>query len=160
MNRPILTCVFLAFATAALCAQQPASNPYQGQSNPPADDTITAQPDEPQQAPQQQPLQQAKPRAGKPLVQAAPLPASAPTPDQPMVRSALPSAAASSSYYSKADEADGTDNGIVRVVSSDSSTQQEVKPSLASRRHNDPDGDIVSAPLGPGKYRRHPDLGA
>jgi len=153
MNRPILTCVFLAFATAAaLCAQQPGqqaspASPYQGQSNPPADDTITAQPEEPQQAPQQQPLQQAKPRAGKPVVQEA-----APSPVQPMVRSALPSADASSSYYSKADQADGTDNGIVRVVSGDPSTQQEVKPGLASRRYNDPDGDIVHPrPLGPGE---------
>jgi len=153
MNRPILTCVFLAFATAAaLCAQQPGqqpaqASPYQGQSNPPADDTITAQPDEPPQA--LQPLQQAKPRAGKPMVQEIP----APSPVQPMVRSALPSAAASSSYYSKTDQADGTDNGIVRVVSSDpSATPQEVKPSLASRRLNDPDGDIVHPrPLGPGE---------
>jgi hypothetical protein len=76
----------------------------------------------------------------------------APAPVQPMVRSALPSAAASSSYYSKADEADGTDNGIVRVVSSEPGTQPAVNPSLASRRYNDPDGDIVHPrPLGPGE---------
>src|SRR5438309_1047452 len=62
MNRPILACAFLVFASAAF-AQQPQPNPsdpYQGQSNPPGDDLIVAtQPDQPKP----------KPRAGKPLVQ-------------------------------------------------------------------------------------------
>ncbi len=42
MNRPIVACAFFAFATAVMCAQQPssASDPYQGTSNPPPDDTI------------------------------------------------------------------------------------------------------------------------
>jgi hypothetical protein len=126
MNRPILTCVFLAFATAALCAQQPAqSSPYQGQSNPPADDTITAQPDQPDQ-----PVQPAKPRAGKPLV--APAPAIAqpehPTSVDPATNDPNPNP-----------NGDGTDDGIVRIAPSD----QTVRPALTSRGFNDPDGDIV-----------------
>ncbi len=146
MNRPILTCVFVAFATAALCAQLPAqSNPYQGQSTPPADDTITAQPDQPAPQPQQQvqqqtvqePVQQAKPRAGT-----------------PMVRQALDTSSSSvnsPTRYSNADQLDGTDNGIVRVVPNEPRVQA-VEPGLATRRYNDPDGDIVHPrPLGPGE---------
>jgi len=62
MNRPLLACAFLALACAALCAQQPSSQPgpYSGQSAPPPDDTIETS--EPQVA---QPLP--KPPAGKPM---------------------------------------------------------------------------------------------
>jgi hypothetical protein len=57
MNRPIAACAFFAFATAALCAQQSTpSDPYQGTSNPPPDDTIESS----------APLIP-KPPAGKPL---------------------------------------------------------------------------------------------
>lgn len=133
MNRPILTCVLLAFATAVVCAQQPAqANPYQGQANPPADDTITAQPDQ-----TDQPAQQAKPRAGKPLV--APAPAMSqpehPTSVDPIANYPNPNG-------------EGTDDGIVRIAPSD----RTVQPALTSRGFNDPDGDIVHPhPLAPGE---------
>ena len=62
MNRPLFACAFLALACAALCAQQPSSQPgpYSGQSAPPPDDTIeTSEPQQPQPLP--------KPPAGKPM---------------------------------------------------------------------------------------------
>jgi hypothetical protein len=136
MNRPMLTCVFLAFATAAVYAQQPAqSDPYSGQANPPADDTITAQPDQPVQT---EPL--AKPPAGKPLV--APAPATEmPQPAPPQPASMNPPA-----NYSRSSEGDGTDDGIVRVA------PPENQPSLSTRPNEDPDGDIVHPhPLAPGE---------
>jgi hypothetical protein len=41
MNRPILVCALFVAATAMLGAQEASqSNPYQGTSNPPPDDTI------------------------------------------------------------------------------------------------------------------------
>src|ERR1035437_7586504 len=66
MNRPILTCVLFAFASAALSAQQASpSTPYEGTSNPPADSTIeTSQPDQP------------KPPAGKQMIAQPPAPRS------------------------------------------------------------------------------------
>jgi hypothetical protein len=136
MNRPILTCVLLTFATAALYSQQPAqSNPYQGQSNPPADDTITAQPDQPDQ-----PVQPAKPRAGKPLV--APAPA--------MSQPEHPTSVDPSTNYPSLD-AGGTDDGIARIAPSDPGNRT-VRPALTSRGFNDPDGDIVHPhPLAPGE---------
>ena len=61
MNRPILACAFFAFAVAALGAQDASqSTPYQGTSNPPADDTITTT--EVTDTP-------AKPPAGHPMAQ-------------------------------------------------------------------------------------------
>jgi hypothetical protein len=146
MNRPILACVFLAMASAAACAQQqpaPSSDPYQGQSNPPADDTITAQPDQP--APDQE-TKPEKPRAGKPLVQPAPSnPAGNGVGPSPSERYSAPAPATS---YAAPNQVDGTDDGIVRVAPPDRS---QTDP-LLTRRSEDPDGDIVHPhPLAPGE---------
>lgn len=138
MNRPLLTCVFLVFATAALAAQQSSpSDPYQGQSNPPADDTITtAQPAQP------------KPSAGKPLAgtpMATPAPATAR--QAPLVHPAL----ASPSVDDAANDVTGTDDGIVQVAPA-SSAPDPARPALNTRSYtSDPDGDIVHpTPLPPG----------
>ncbi len=142
MNRPILTCVLFAFATAAVYAQQPAqSDAYQGQSNPPADDTITAQPEQPEQTDTP-----AKPRAGKPLVQPAPATA---TPQPAPVTN--PNYSSPSTNYSTPSAAGGTDDGIVSVAP-DSETNRAVRPALSTRPSDDPDGDIVHPhPLAPGE---------
>ncbi|KAA6461809.1 hypothetical protein DYQ86_09145 [Acidobacteria bacterium AB60] len=151
MNRPFLACVFLAMASAAVCAQQqpaPAADgtqgQYSGQSNPPADDVITAQQDpvEPEAKPE-------KPRAGKPLVETAPAPGApagngvGPSPAEryapaPARSEAMPNAA------------DGTDEGIVKAAPADRT--QGPEPALSRRYEEDPDGDIVHPhPLGPGE---------
>jgi hypothetical protein len=60
MNRPILACALFAFASAALCAQQPSSGPYSGTAAPPPDDTIeSSAPAQPEPSP--------KPSAAKPM---------------------------------------------------------------------------------------------
>jgi len=57
MNRPILVCALFAVVSAALGAQEASqSSPYEGVSNPPADDTIVTTV-----------TVQAKPRAGQPV---------------------------------------------------------------------------------------------
>ena len=115
MNRPILTCVLLAFATSVLCAQQPAqTSPYQGQSSPPADETITAQPDQ-----ADQPVQPTKPRAGKPL------------------------SAPATTYPTNAGGTDDGSVSIAPSDSGSSPDGRTVRPALTSRGYNDPDGDIV-----------------
>ncbi len=127
MHRSILPYILLTFAAAALSAQQPgSSDPYQGQSNPPADDTITASQPE-----------QAKPSAGRPMVspnQTAATPQPGPA--------ALPESVDPSLNTSAADMTDGTDDGIVRVAPSESQ-EHESGPGLTSRTWSDPDGDIV-----------------
>ena len=131
MNRPILTCVFLALVATALSAQQAnPPDPFQGESRPPADDTIVV--------PQ---TEQAKPPAGKPQVTPAPAavqPASIPHPTSvdPSVNFPNP---------------DGGDNGIVQVAPA-SANPVHGQPALASRSEaSDPDGDIVHpSPLPPG----------
>ena len=122
MNRPILACALFALATTALMAQDTSqSNPYQGTSNPPPDDSIIT-------TEQQAPIP--KPPAGHPL-QAAPV--TQPAPQQMTVRQ---SATPTPRNYG-----DGTDEGIVRVAPSE--------PTLSTRaRSVDPDSDIVHG--GPG----------
>ena len=130
MNRPILACAFFALATTALVAQdQSQSNPYQGTSNPPPDDTIIT-------SEQQPPI--AKPPAGHPMQQA---PAAQPAPMQPAPQQMT---ARQDSGPVPQTYGDGTDQGIVGVASSD--------PGLVKRASStDPDGDIVHpAPLPPG----------
>jgi len=129
MNRPILACVFLALASAALCAQQPnpatQTGPYSGTASPPPDDTIeTSEPQQPQPLP--------KPRAGKPM-NAQP---AAPAANAPQPGSATPAA----NYDPNA----GTDAGVVQGAPG--------QPYLANRAYaGDPDGDIVHPdPLPPG----------
>ncbi|MGA8090208.1 MAG: hypothetical protein WCA10_23250 [Terracidiphilus sp.] len=125
MNRPILACAFLALATTALVAQQSSqTNPYEGTSNPPPDDTIITS---------EQPVPIPKPPAGHPMQQA---PAAQPA---PQAMNAARNAGPVPQTYG-----DGTDDGIVGVAPS--------APGLVSRAASaDPDGDIVHpAPLPPG----------
>jgi len=140
MNRPILTCVFLAMATGAVYAQQqpaPSTDQFQGQSNPPADDVITAQPDQPEQEARPE-----KPRAGKPLAPPAQAPAVAPQPAP-----VSPEAAAPATNYPASNQGDGTDDGIVKVAPPE---RDPSRPALT--RRDDPDGDIVHPrPLAPGE---------
>lgn len=69
MNRPILASAFFALAATALMAQDASqSNPYQGTSNPPPDDTIIT-------SEQEAPI--AKPSPAHPMQQASPAPAAA-----------------------------------------------------------------------------------
>ncbi|MGA9784869.1 MAG: hypothetical protein WBQ52_22120, partial [Terracidiphilus sp.] len=142
MHRSILTCFFMAAVCAALSAQQSPqqpspSDPYQGVSHPPSDDTIVA--NEPSNPPQP------KPQAGKPLVQpAAAQPAQAAQP--PQAAQPLPSSADPSANYPNP-AATGTDDGIVAVAppTADSS------PDFSAREAPDPDGDIVHPdPVTPG----------
>ncbi|HMG86074.1 MAG TPA: hypothetical protein VK574_10030 [Terracidiphilus sp.] len=125
MNRPILACAFFALAATALVAQQSSqTNPYEGTSNPPPDDTIITS---------EQPVPIPKPPAGHPLQQ---VPVTQPA---PQAMNALPNAGPVPRNYG-----DGTDEGIVGVAPS--------APGLATRTASaDPDGDIVHpAPLPPG----------
>jgi type IV secretory pathway VirB10-like protein len=151
MNRPILVGAFLVAATAALGAQQASqSNPYQGVSNPPPDDTIVTT-----TAPE------AKPPAGHRLK--AKTPAPAPAPQQPTGQFAgqlsqqgaeqpAPDAATGPSTVSPALQAgttyagqvDGTDSGIVKVAPQPYAAPPQVRPALETRNYApDADGDIV-----------------
>jgi len=136
MNRPILVCVLFAAATAAVGAQEASpSNPYQGTSNPPADDMIvtTSTP-------------QAKPPAGKPMSAQPAAPAPAQAPAQSQARPQPASADPSIKY--PASGANGTDDGIVQGM-----PHASAQPVLAERAYrDDPDGDIVHPrPLRPGE---------
>ena len=145
MTRPnpgsaLLTCAFLALASASLCAQQPSpatqSGPYAGTAAPPPDDTIqTSEPQEPQPLP--------KPRAGKP-VNAQP---QAPQPAAPPADTANPPVTFDPN--AEADPTAGTDQGVVQVAPRTSSQRQ---PGLSTRSNvADPDGDVVHPdPLPPG----------
>jgi len=117
MNRPILVCALLFMATAALGAQQASqSNPYEGISTPPPDNTIVTS-----SAPQ------AKPPAGR---RAAP--AAAPVQAQALAQPASVNATVNST---------DSDSGTVTVEQSAPAPQE---PALATRSHApDPDGDIV-----------------
>jgi len=114
MNRPILVCALLLMTTAALGAQE-ASDPYQGTSTPPPDDTIvtTSTP-------------QAKPHAGR---TASPSQYRTQTQNQAPVQT-----------QSAMNDPDA-DNGTVAVQRSVPAPRQ---PVLTQRNYAaDPDGDIV-----------------
>ena len=145
----------LAIAAPALHAQDAGqsgnqNDPYAGQSHPPSDDVIVTTT-----------IPAPKPRAGQPVapppspasVQENAQPAAAPAPpqDQPQPTSVDPSA-----NFPAPQNGDGTDDGIVRVVP----TQSAPPPVLNQRSYNqpgyaaDPDGDIVHArPLQPGELQ-------
>jgi hypothetical protein len=139
MNRPFLVCAFFAVAATILGAQEASpSSPYQGVSNPPADDAIvtTSEP-------------QAKPPAGHP--------ADVTPPATAQQQQMAPQPAASSQAGASPAEAnlapvgnDGTDGGIVQVAPSSSGAAE---PGLTERSSaSDPDGDIVHPrPLAPGE---------
>jgi hypothetical protein len=140
MNRPILVCALLLLAAASLGAQKTTeSNPYEGVSAPPPNDTIvtTSTP-------------QAKPPAGRPA--AAPVPAATPfqqqAPPQPLQPQGM-------SVYPAANTPDSAtyadpDGDIVTVQQSAPAPRQ---PALTRRDYaRDPDGDIVHPrPLPPGE---------
>ncbi len=137
MNRPLFAIAFFAAATAALAGQQASqSTPYSGVSNPPPDDTISTDAQQPSAPP-------AKPPAGQPAV-AQPAPAqqgdaaSAPMPAQPAP--------------TQNQAVTSTDDAIVETAPQ---VPSSTMPSLANRAYvEDPDGDIVHpAPLGPGELR-------
>lgn len=116
MNRPFFACVLIALSSAALCAQQSSSqNPYQGTSNPPADDAIVtdAQP----AAQPQQPI--AKPSPGVPMNAAQ----AAPNYDQQQAQQPADSGAA--------------------LPPPAVAPQPLPPPALQTRAYADPDGDIV-----------------
>jgi hypothetical protein len=132
MNRTILTLILMTAGTAALGAQQASqSNPYEGTSNPPPDDTIITS-STPQPKPPAARAVSAAPAAPAPLPpQAEPAPASiAPSTDLP---------------------APGNDDGIVQVAPNPPA--QPNQPMLSERAYvSDPDGDIVHPrPLRPGE---------
>lgn len=137
MNRPFLTCIFLAAASVALSAQQASqSDPYQGTSNPPADETIETS---------QQPIP--KPPAGKPLVQQEASPQAAPAAQEQQ----QPTSVDPSANFPDPGAGAGTDAGIVQPAPHYGGAT--ASPALANRAYSsDPDGDIVHPrPLGPGE---------
>ena len=149
LNRSILTCAFLLATAAALSAQDASqSSPYQGVSKPPADDAIVTTS-----------IPAAKPPAGQPATSPAasvsaqadaPISAPAPTAQgDPQPSSVDPSV-----NFPAPQNADGTDNGIVRVAPSLSNPQ--AAPALTQRSYDsDPDGDIVHVrPLRPGELEQ------
>jgi hypothetical protein len=155
MNRPFLACAFFTLASAALAAQQ--ANPYQGTSNPPADDVIvtTSTP-------------RPKPPAGK-LMVAAPsvsvqIQAQAPAQPKPQPQSQPSSVDPSANDPDAAPAAPPPEDPNpapapqVQVQASAPPAQaacpaQPPAPVLQARAPaEDPDGDIVHpAPLGPGQ---------
>jgi hypothetical protein len=137
MSRTVLVCALMAATAAALVAQQTSlSDPYQGTSNPPPNETITT------------------PVSAAPAPVAAPVAKPSPA-HQDFGGAAQPSAAqyqteqqpaAGNSALSA--PAEGTDDGIVQIAPDPA--QQPVLNQRAVA--NDPDGDIVHpAPLGPGQ---------
>src|SRR5579863_7986624 len=138
MNRPLFACVLLALSAAAAAAQQAGQqNPYQGTSNPPANDAIVTDATPP-----------AKPPAGKAM---NPIPA-APYPAQDEASPAQAEAAQDSSQVQAAQPmpadpdantpATGNNSGIVAVAPD--AAPPTSAPALASRgAFVDPDGDIV-----------------
>jgi hypothetical protein len=129
MNRPILACAFFALASAALGAQDASqSSPYQGTSNPPADDAIITT------------EVQAKPPAGHPMEAAPAQSTETARPDAQMQTAPRSSTAAASTHFEPQANGDGTDAGLVGVAPEPPSQSY---PSLATRRAPDPDEDIV-----------------
>ncbi|MGC2546430.1 MAG: hypothetical protein WA426_11335, partial [Silvibacterium sp.] len=134
-NRWALACLGLAvMATpAALAQQQPdASNPYQGVSQPPPDDTIVTTPDTPP------PATDAKPSPAIPAV-APTASAATPRPDEPVITTG-PSEGGPQQY-------DNTDYGIVTMPGSAKAAISGDTAVLHTR--GDPDADIVTRVPGP-----------
>jgi hypothetical protein len=134
MNRAILVCALLLATAAVLGAQQASqSNPYQGVSNPPPDDTIVTE-----TAPAH------KPSPAKPVPAQAAAQAQAQMEPQPTSVDPAQNFPAPNAY-------NGADNGIVQVAPNAAPVPDQ--PGLDQRSYmNDPDGDIVHpAPLPPGE---------
>lgn len=141
MSRFMLACALMAATAPALGAQQGSqSDPYQGTSNPPSNDTIIS--NVPQEAPPAA-APAPKPSPSHPAYPQAAQPAPAQIQDRSQVQAAPQPAPVNSSLRSPSD---GTDNGIVQIAA-----EESTQPALNRRAAaNDPDGDIVHpAPLGP-----------
>jgi hypothetical protein len=148
MNRSLLVCTLILAAVAAsstlsVAQQTSPSDPYQGTSSPPPDDTIiTSNPPAPAPAPVAAPAVAPQPK---------------PTPSHPAYSQSAP---AQYQYQAQGQDQqprvhsafaapeDGSDDGIVEIAP-DATSQ----PALNRRAPaDDPDGDIVQpAPLGPGE---------
>jgi hypothetical protein len=140
MSRSFLVCALMVAIASALGAQQGSqSNPYQGTSNPPPNDTIVT--DLPQDAAS---TPAAKPSPAHPFTAKPAQPAPASHQYQPQAQPQSEQQAASVNPALRS-PLDGTDDGIVQIV-----PDPPVQPTLSQRAANDPDGDIVHpAPLGP-----------
>lgn len=142
MNRSILVCAFVCVLTvaspASLIAQQAGqSNPYEGTSTPPPNDTIISE--SPAEA---GPAAPAKPSPAHRIAQPA---AQSPVQIRQQVQVQAPAETQSASVSALREPADGTDNGIVQIA-----PDPPAGPSLSQRIAADPDGDIVHpSPLGP-----------
>jgi len=134
MNRPILVCALFVAATAVLGAQEASqSNPYQGTSNPPPDDTIvtSSTPQAKPPAGQVETDTQARPTSVDP---AANFPVDDSSSNTPVSTAARYSAKPAANYQEA-----GGDDGIVQVV-----PEQPAQRGLNQRAYaDDPDGDIV-----------------
>lgn len=141
MKQSILVCALMVATAATLAAQQSTqTDPYQGTSNPPPNDTIIN--DVPQEVPPAQAPQ--KPSPAKPMVAAPTQPAPVQNEFQAQVQP-LPAQQQAAVNPALRSPADGTDNGIVQIA-----PDPPAGPSLSQRAAADPDGDIVHpAPLGP-----------
>ncbi len=131
----------MAATAAALGAQQTSpSDPYEGTSNPPPNETITT-PAPAQSAPVAQAAVAAKPSPAHPAYGEAVQPA----PARYQTQAEQQPVAGNSAIGSPAE---GSDDGIVEIA-----PDPAVRPVLSQRAAaNDPDGDIVHpAPLGPGQ---------
>jgi type IV secretory pathway VirB10-like protein len=153
-----LVYALLAATAVTLAAQQAnQSNPYQGTSNPPSDDTITTQAPEtpPQASPHSKPSPNhyaAQPSNVAHAPQPAPPPYAAETVPNEAARGQASSAPASAPVPANSAEtipAPANDDGIVQVAPPDNASQ----PALNARPDmSDPDGDIVHlAPLPQGE---------
>lgn len=141
MNRSILVCALMVGAAASLAAQQAGqSNPYEGTSAPPPNDTIISE--SPAEAAPAQ-VAPAKPSPAHRIAQPAEQTRVQSSQDV-QVRTQTEAQSVSVSTAVREPE-DGTDSGIVRIA-----PDPPAGPSLAQRIAADPDGDIVHpAPLGP-----------
>jgi hypothetical protein len=149
MNRKLLAGVLIALSSAALAAQQAAQqNPYQGTSNPPADDTIVtdaaAQPKPPAAHPMVTPSAAPAPDPQQPAPDPA---AAAPAADQTLNQSQAQPLSARAQSAPAANDPAAADAGIVATASPESAPALPPAPYAA-----DPDGDIVHPRvLGPGE---------
>jgi hypothetical protein len=142
MNRPILACALFAFAAAGLAAQDASqSSPYQGTSNPPADDAIITTSDAPPKPPAGHPMETLSTAS---QANTAVQPAEPVTTQRVMPNPSTRVSVMATSNMVPQDYGDGTDEGIVGVAPN--APVLRTRPSAV-----DPDGDIVHpASLPPG----------
>lgn len=146
MKRAIFLCAILAASVATLGAQQSSqSDPYQGVSTPPPNDTIT------DEAPAEPPAPAAQAAKPSPDHYAAPATPAAPAAAQPAPAETAPANRIPPDFINSANS-DGTDAGIVEPPAGSepaAAARSANSPAMNSRLYaTDPDGDIVH-PRGP-----------